>query len=72
MDTKKCDKHNKKVLVICIYYDCVEPLLCNDCFKDHETTHIKSYLSYEENIDLEMRIKEENFNLVVILNNERK
>ena len=72
MEKKICDKHNKKIIVVCIYSDCVEPLLCNDCFKDHHCTHPSSYLSYEDNINFDLRINDENFNLPLKLNKERK
>ena len=67
-----CDKHNYEIVVICIYFDCLEPFLCNYCFKDHQGNHATYFLSYEDNLDLEMRINEENLNFQSKLNKERK
>ena len=67
-----CDKHKKEILVACIYSDCLEPLLCNDCFEDHQSTHSKCYLSYKDYLDFEMGINAEKLNLPQKLNKERK
>ena len=44
MDIKeiKCEKHDDIIMMICLNSNCERNLLCNDCVKEHNETHLKN------------------------------
>ena len=38
----KCEKHDEIIMMICLNSSCERNLLCMDCVKEHNETHLKN------------------------------